>query len=232
MSSNEHEMNCGCAALAQVHGGRFKVQTEFDKDSIDLPFPFVAASKVIVFLQNVPMLVLEAEGLDVVGDVSNASVEFLRSRSQRAVIIPAGGKTPDCVIFNASLWLPARSNLQFRTNKLLQKAGRARRIKPEWSCIKVKQNVTIMSGKIGPLSYKVLYNLSQMTLVLKKMHHINKTRWNVAAGWYNLTDHGWVSNQSLEKTTNRTLPLLTYIPSHGRGWCVAHAAFDASKAVS
>lgn len=54
--------------------------------------PFIPPSEVVVFLLDVSMCVLEAERLDVVGDVSNAPVEFLRSWSQRAVVIPAEGK--------------------------------------------------------------------------------------------------------------------------------------------
>ncbi len=83
------------AALAQVHTSWFKVQTlsTFNKkpNSLSL-FPFIPPSEVVVFLLDVSMCVLEAERLDVVGDVSDASVEFLRSWSQRAVVIPAGKK--------------------------------------------------------------------------------------------------------------------------------------------
>lgn len=49
-----------------------------------------SSSEVVVFLLDVPVCVLEAERLDVVGDVGDASVEFLRSRGQRGVVIPVG----------------------------------------------------------------------------------------------------------------------------------------------
>lgn len=38
------------------------------------------------------MCPLEAKGLDVMGDVSDALVEFLRSRAQRAYVVSAGKK--------------------------------------------------------------------------------------------------------------------------------------------
>lgn len=39
----------------------------------------LSASQVVVFLLDVSVCVLEAERLDVVGEVSDAAVEFLRS---------------------------------------------------------------------------------------------------------------------------------------------------------
>lgn len=42
-------------------------------------FLFIPSSEVVIFLLNVTVHVLEAERLDVVGNVSDATVEFLRS---------------------------------------------------------------------------------------------------------------------------------------------------------
>lgn len=50
----------------------------------------LSASQVVVFLLDVSVCVLEAERLDVVGEVSDASVEFLRSWRQGGVVVPAG----------------------------------------------------------------------------------------------------------------------------------------------
>lgn len=48
--------------------------------------------EVVVLLLNVAMCVLEAQSLDVVGDVADASVELLRARGQGGVVVPAVGE--------------------------------------------------------------------------------------------------------------------------------------------
>lgn len=48
------------------------------------------SSEVVVLLLDVCVCVLEAERLDVVGDVADAAVKLLRPRRQRRVVIPAG----------------------------------------------------------------------------------------------------------------------------------------------
>lgn len=76
------------AALAQVYVGRVVVGTlaEFKQESKQS----LSASQVVVFLLDVSVCVLEAERLDVVGEVSDAAVEFLRSWRQGGVVVPAG----------------------------------------------------------------------------------------------------------------------------------------------
>lgn len=102
------------AALAQVYVGRFVVGTlvEFKQK----PKRSLSASQVVVFLLDVSVCVLEAERLDVVGEVSNASVEFLRSWRQGGVVVPAGdsNRLSKCYLVLSDILLPL--NLQVRMN--------------------------------------------------------------------------------------------------------------------
>lgn len=71
-------------------------------------FSSLASSEVVVFLLNVSMYVLEAKGLDVIGDVWEALVEFLRAWWSGIVVIPNERK----IIFNQyRQWLPSLTTL-------------------------------------------------------------------------------------------------------------------------
>lgn len=64
---------CGCVELAMRQQGGVTVKT------LSKFLRFVAPSEVVVFLLNVIVRVLETECFDVMGDVGDTSVEFLRS---------------------------------------------------------------------------------------------------------------------------------------------------------
>lgn len=61
------------------------------------------------------------------------------------------------------------------------------------------------------------------------MHRVSKTPvWCLER----IQPHREFQKKALRPSADHNLHVLTYIPSHSRGWHVAHAAFDASKAVS
>lgn len=63
----------------------------------------ISPSEVVVFLLDISVRVLEAERLDVVSDVRDASIEFLRPRGERVAVVPAGkiSSLSKCCIISA-----------------------------------------------------------------------------------------------------------------------------------